>query len=101
MQESDDGAHHVGFRDAIENEVLVDAETSSRRVTTLRLGSRPVGSGVVHLVRAEVREGGEVGLVLEEESEVAECLAGGVTRREVVAKDAVEYKGVAFRVFRV
>lgn len=97
MQEADDGADELGLGDAVQDKVLVDAETAHLGVRLLRLRARAVEVGMVDAVRAERWKHREIRLVLEEEAEVAKRLAGRVSRRKVVAEDAVEDERVAFR----
>jgi hypothetical protein len=95
VEETDDGADHLRFRNTVEHEVLVDAETAHLSVRRLGLRARAVEVRVVEAVGTERREDGKVGLVLEEEAEVPKRLTGRVTGREVVAEYAVEDEGVA------
>lgn len=80
---------HVGVGDPVQDVVLLNAETSVLRMGGLRLRAGAVQIGVVDAVRAERRQDGKVRLVLEEEPQVAESLAGRVARREIVAQDTV------------
>lgn len=95
MQETDNGAEVFRLGDAVEHVVFLDAQTAVLRVRELGLRARPVHVRVVDTVRTEWWQDGKVGLVLEQEAEVAQSLARSVTRRQVVPEDAVQDERVA------
>jgi hypothetical protein len=101
VKETDDRLDHFRFRNAIENEVLVNSKTSHLSVSLFGVTSGPVEMRVVETVRTEGRENREVGLVLEEEAKIAKGLTGRVTRRQIIAEDSIQHEGIPLRLVRV